>query len=286
MKNDNDHQAKLEKWGLDPLEAQVYLALVRNAQSVGASAIATTAGIPRPSVYPVLKSLVEKGMVENGEGYGSQFAALPPDEALPRLIAAEKENLLERELLTGELIKEFALVSRRPDNSETRLVEVIRDPRVCATRLQKLQQEAESEVNALVKAPLILKSMIRRANPGETESLRRGIRHRAIYESAVLDHEGVAPHLADWIKAGEEARKFNGDLPFKLALFDTKIAWVPLETNARRHPVVSVLIRHPALGRALRLLFDYLWKESEPIRFGRKSVRKRASKGANAPSRK
>src|SRR4029077_16481271 len=107
----DSHQAKLEKWGLSPLEAQVYLALVRNPQRAGASAIASARGMPRPSFYPGLKSLVEKGMVQNGEGYGSQFSALPPQEALPRLIATEREKLLERELLTGDLIKGLRFAS-------------------------------------------------------------------------------------------------------------------------------------------------------------------------------
>jgi hypothetical protein len=246
-----------------------------------ASAIVAATGVPRGSIYPTLSSLVEKGIVENGRGYGSQFAALPPAEALPRLIAAEKEKLSEAESLTANLIREIqSRANGRQNVSEANLVEVIRDPRVCSTRLQKLQQEVESEVDALVKAPLILKSMIRRGNPGEAASLRRGVKHRAIYESAVLEHEDVAPHLASWIKAGEEAREYEGDLPFKLALFDTKIAWVPLVTNAPRHPVVSVLIRHPALGKALRLLFDYLWKESKPVTLGAKREGKRPQHGA------
>jgi len=67
---------------------------------------------------------------------------------------------------------------------------------------------------------------------------------------------------------------YQGELPLKLALFDSTIAWMPLETTAKRHPVVSVLIRHHALGNALRLLFEYLWKESEPLRLGRKRALK------------
>ena len=100
-----------------------------------------------------------------------------------------------------------------------------------------------------------------------------------------LDAAGVRnPFLV--VRSGEEAREYEGDLPFKLALFDSKIAWVPLETNAPRHPVVSVLIRHPALGKALRLLFDYLWKGSEPIKFGAKGVRKGSGAAKVKPSRK
>src|ERR1700741_4494638 len=113
----DDPQAQVEQGGLEPLEAQVYLALVRNRESAGASSIATIAGIPRPSVYPVLKSLAEKNLIQNGHGYGSQFAALPPEEALPRLIATEKENLSERERLTNELIREFRATAREKQNA-------------------------------------------------------------------------------------------------------------------------------------------------------------------------
>jgi len=285
---DNGHQTKLEKWGLAPLEAQVYLALVRSAQSVGASAIATAAGIPRPSVYPVLKSLVERGLIENGEGYGSRFAAHPPEEALPRLIAAEKEHLLERERLTADLVDELQSAAEMTERkaSHTELIEIIRDPRVANQRVQKLQAETEREVDVLVKPPMILQSQKTKGNPAQSKSLRRGIRHRAIYESTVLEHENIAPHLKSWIESGEQAREFKGELPLKLALFDSKVVWMPLEVDAQRHPVVSILIRHPALGRALRLLFDYLWKESTPIKLEGASGRKRNGSAAGNGGKK
>lgn len=278
----NDHQVKLERWGLAPLEAQVYLALVRSGQSLGASALASATGMPRPSVYPVLKSLVERGMVENGEGYGSEFAAVTPAEVLPRLIAAEKEKISERELLAVDLIKEL-VADQTPKASATKLIEVLRDPGAYEKQFRRLLLGAEREVDVFVKRPMIPMSGSRRRNPTQSESLRRGVKHRAIYESAVLDDEYVAPYLKSWIEAGEEAREYKGNLPLKLVLFDTKIAWMPLETNAPRHPVVSVLIRHHALGKALRLLFDYLWKESTPIKLGAKRVRKRVGNGAATP---
>ena len=267
----DDYQARLEKWGLSKTQAQIYLALVSHPKPLGASALAAAAGVPRPSVYSVLESLVDKGMVRTGEGYRSQFAALPPEEILPRLMAAEKERVAERELLTGELVRELGLLAgEKVKVSETELIEVLRDPRVVEAGFRKLQREAENEVHALVKAPFVLEKLNRQGNPAEHESLGRGVKHRAIYESALLKDEHVAPFLQSWIAAGEEARSFDGELPLKLVLFDSKIAWVPLETDAMRHPVVSVLIRHHALGQALRLLFEYLWHESKPIVFERK----------------
>ena len=115
-------------------------------------------------------------------------------------------------------------------------------------------------------------------NPAESQSLRRGVKHRVIYQASILDHENVAPYLRGWVEAGEDARVYHGELPLKLILFDSKVAWMPLETDGQHHPVVSVLIRHHALSSALRLLFDYLWKESEPIVFGSKRPRKRAAR--------
>jgi len=287
----NDHQARLEKLGLSPVQAQVYLALVRRGDGMGGSALAAAAGVPRPSVYPALETLIGKGMVENGKGYGSQFAAVAPEEALGRLIAAEKETLLgrlsEREILATGLIRELRIaVGPAQSAPETRLIEVLRDPRAVAERFQRLQHETKREIDALVRPPMLATKRQHKGNPAESTSLRRGVKHRAIYESSVLEHENIGPYLKGWIEAGEEARVYRGVLPLKLALFDCRVAWMPLETNAPRHPVVSVLIRHHALGRALRLLFDYLWKESDPIRFGRRGAHKHTSNGAATAPKK
>ena len=281
------HLGSLEKFGLSTAEAQIYLSLSRAGAPMRASAIVAATGVPRGSIYPTLSSLVEKGIVENGKGYGSQFAALPPEEALSRLIAAEKEKLSEAESLKADLIREIqSRANGRQNVSEANLVEVIRDPRAVSDRFQKLQRETEHEIEALVRPPMLALKKEFKSNPAESESLRRGVTHRVIYQSSVLEHENIAPHLKGWIEAGEEARVFKGELPLKLALFDCRIAWMPLETNAERHPVVSVLIRHHALGRALRLLFDYLWRESEPISFGRKRAHKHASNGAGTAPKK
>jgi len=105
----DDSYTKLKHFGLSNAEAAVYTTLVRSPGTLGASAVAAAMGLTRTNIYPVLKALVEKGMVQNGEGYGSQFAALPPEEALPRLIAVEREKLAEREIFAADLIKELRL---------------------------------------------------------------------------------------------------------------------------------------------------------------------------------
>lgn len=276
-----EYQEKLETWGLTKAQAQVYLALLTHPGALGASAVAAVAGLPRPSVYSVLESLVDKGMVRTGEGYGSKFAALPPEDVLPALMAAERERVTERELLTDDLVKSLPLLAgtkRKSPRSE--LVEILRDPRAVEEGFRAFQREARAEVLTFVRGPFVLNKLNRKGNPAEEESLSRGVKHRAIYESALLADENVAPFLQGWIASGEDARAFDGELPLKLVLFDDRVVWLPLETNASRHPVVTIVIRHPALNAALRLLFEYLWEESKPITFKGERAAGKARNGA------
>ena len=283
----DDSHTKLKHLGLSNAEAAVYSTLAHSHSPLGASAVAAAMGLTRTNIYPVLKALVEKGMVQNGEGYGSQFAALAPEEALPRLIAAEREKLAQRELLAGELIKEFRLKADPiPDAPEAKLIEVLRDPRIRGERFQQLQREAEREVDTLASVASVPLQQRRIGNPALCESLRRGIKHRVIYEPALLKHEYIAPFLKGWIELGEQARVYKGLLPLKFALFDDKIAWMPLEVNASHHPVISLVIRHQALGQTLRLLFDHLWKQSEPLKLGAKRARPRRSHGKSTAAKK
>jgi sugar-specific transcriptional regulator TrmB len=124
----------LKSLGMTKYEALVYIALLR-VQSATASEIHESSGVPRASVYPVLDQLLEKDLVSVSQSAPKRFAALPPDEAVLRLLgrierdaASAKEALLtiHRRKITpeqgnGELIWNLygALTIRR------RLAEII-----------------------------------------------------------------------------------------------------------------------------------------------------------------
>ena len=63
------------------MKAHVYLALVQNGP-MRASAIAAATGLARTAVYPALGALVDKGLAEAGEGYGSRLSPVPAEKAL------------------------------------------------------------------------------------------------------------------------------------------------------------------------------------------------------------
>jgi len=269
-------ELELQKLGLSAPEAQIYLALLRDG-SLGASAVTSTTGIPRSTVYPTLNSLLDRGLVEAEAGYGGRFSAIAAEHALPSLIARAREELLqevvERERIASELAKQLqALAKPAENNGESELIQVLRDPRVVADRFERLELEAERQIEIFIKAPFFHGG----GNPAAEKVLRRGLRVRSLYERAIMDAPEIKPFLSKWIAAGEEARIYEGDLPHKLAIFDRQNILMPLVTPTGQGR--TLFIRHPQLATSLGMFFDFLWKDAEPITAD-VPTRARSSKG-------
>ena len=256
---DQTHRLELEQLGLSPGEAQIYLALL-NHGSLGASAIATATGIPRTSVYPTLCSLADKGMVEGGTGYGSRFSAIPPDQALPALIVREKAELVQRELLAGELAQRLSPLIDPSDGAPEELLQVLRSPQVISERFYRLQMEAESSIDLIIKAPILSPA---RGNPAQKKAQKRGVRVRGLYEEATVEDSAIKPFLKQWIESGEEARVYPGELPHKLVIFDKQNVLLTLVMPGNQ--TKAVLVRHPQLARSQTILFEALWDRAEPL---------------------
>jgi sugar-specific transcriptional regulator TrmB len=263
----NVHQSKLESLGLSTGEAQVYLSLLRSGGTLGASALAAATGVPRTGVYPLLNSLVHKGIVEAEAGYGSRFTAIRPTRALPSLLARERdehrEKLLQRERVAEDLIHELEAIAEPAEvtGEAAELIQILRDPRVITERYERLQLEAEREIQGFVKAPIFIAA--RPDNPVQKKVRRKGVRVRAIYERAVIDDPLIGPHLAGWIGGGEEARVFEGELPHKLQIFDQEVVLLPLIVPGDR--TRTLFIRHKQLATSLSMLFEVMWERSQPL---------------------
>src|SRR5436305_95073 len=101
----------------------------------------------------ILWSLADKRLIEDGVGYGSKFTAVIPDQALPSLIERKREMLGQRECLASELDQQMAALVPPTETVPKELIQVIRHPKVIADRFERLQSEAERQVDGFVKAP-------------------------------------------------------------------------------------------------------------------------------------
>jgi sugar-specific transcriptional regulator TrmB len=250
--------ARLQQLGLSTAEAQIYTTLL-NKGPLGASAIAHLTGLQRANVYPILWSLGDKGLIEGGAGYGAKFTAVLPDQALPSLIVREREMLAQRERFASELAEQMAALVSPTETATEELIQVIRHPKVIADRFERLQSEAEWQVDGFVKAPFFTRD----DNPSQTKALQRGVRYRCLYERAVVEDSVIKPFIQKWIEQGQEARIHHGKLPQKLAIFDKQAVLMPLMMPGDQ--TRALLIRHPELALSLSMFFESLWERAEPL---------------------
>ena len=251
--------AKLEQLGLSAPEAQIYLSILHHGP-LAAAAIAYETRIKRPSVYPILCSLADKGLVEGGAGYGSKFAAIAPDEALPALVRREKQTIAERESIAAELAETLAPLAADAESALHDTVQVLRTPQVITERLDRLQLEAKRDVEVIVKGPILNPRL---TNPAQQKAQRRGVRFKCLYERAVIDDPKIKPYLAGWIAAGEEARVYDGELPYKLMVLDSQIVVLTLVKQSGQSS--ALLVRHAPFAKSMNLLFDSFWSAAEPL---------------------
>jgi sugar-specific transcriptional regulator TrmB len=266
---------ELTQLGLTPTEAQVYLALVQNGP-MGASAIAAATGLARTAVYPTLGALVDKGLAEAGEGYGSRFSPVPAEKALPQLLAVDKAALLHRERLTTQVVELVSLLGEQTETVPDELLQVLRGPRALTERFERLQLEAEHSIECFVKGSFLVDPN----NPIQEKAQRRGVRYKGLYESRLLEDPATRARVVKWMALGEEARVYQGELPQKLMIFDSRVVLMPIVRAGEA--LRTVVIRHPELAQTLSLAFQHLWEKAEPV--GRQQPEKAETKGGVRPS--
>jgi len=98
--------AALAEFGLTKNEARAYISLASH-EVTEATVLAEALGINRPAIYPLLKSLSDRGLVEVIPEGVNKFRALPPEHFLDS-VTGELENRLDslgkkRELLDKHL---------------------------------------------------------------------------------------------------------------------------------------------------------------------------------------
>ena len=273
-----EHRLKLEQLGLSPNEALVYLAVLHHGP-LGATAIASETGVPRTAVYPTLGSLVEKGLIEGGLGHGSKFMAVAPKEALRGLIARDEQTLSERQQIAKELTKALPDLSDDIEDVLDDSVQVIRTPQLIGERFHRLQLEANRLVEGIVKAPILVRPVW---NPAQKKALARGVRYKALYERAAIEDPTVAPYIDSWLAQGEEARVFDGELPYKFIVFDEEVV---VSTLVRRSgQPTALLVRHPPYAQSMSILFNYFWNQAKPLGENRSTAKKTHGKSIAKPA--
>jgi sugar-specific transcriptional regulator TrmB len=255
----DDLAERLVRLGLTRYESRAYQALVRRADSTPAE-IARAAGIPRPRVYDVLRSLVAKGVAADRPGAPTRFSPSPPDEAVQVLLDEHRRRLADAERDGAAVAQALqpAFDAGQRLTAPLDYVEVVRDVEVLRRRYAELQARTQREMLVFNKMPAAVR--LSENDAGLELASRADL--RGLYEFGLLaDPEDVAG-IRRFVQAGERAR-FVESLPTKLAVIDERIVMVAMVDPLAGEPrLTTMIVDNAELAVCLKVTFEHYWAQS------------------------
>jgi len=253
--------SRLSVLGFTPLEEQVYRLLLRQP-GLSPDRLAELTGLKNTEVRELLGRLVAAGMIDPPTMDGA-VVARPPDEALSRLINEESRRLQQRtdqlEAARGLLPSLTAehLSANVPRGEPVTLEEV-----TGADALQLVRS-----LSATTTGDLLWLWPDQWTEPWSADvdawirdAIRAGRRSRAIYPARALQD---APHvIRARAEAGEHVRVL-AEVPFRLVVMGQSVAAAAHSEDVAEDR--RLVIRHPSLVQALRLMFEGLWDKAMAV---------------------
>ncbi|HEX6686449.1 MAG TPA: helix-turn-helix domain-containing protein [Candidatus Limnocylindrales bacterium] len=251
--------AELGAVGVGEAEQRLYsLLLRRKANTV--TELSGELGLPEDRVREALRALESDGLVSATPAEPSGFVPTAPDVAIEALVSRKRAELDQLRLAAARLMTDY-----RQGNASgsTDLIEVITEPRAVLHRFNLMQRSATEEIMVL-DTPPYAGDAGPITNDGEFEVLARGVTCRAIYDRAALDRSPKAVEaIARYVAAGEQARVTN-HLPFKLAIFDRRVGFLPGTLDQPDIDTAIVVYQSSLLG-ILTYVFEELWMNAIAI---------------------
>ena len=94
----------LEQFGFNEKQQRVYVALAE-AGKVSATELSKRSNVPRATLYAILDSLIERGLVSREQARGSALFVVNNPDAFLRLVEQEKNRLVEKDRAAKEIIE-------------------------------------------------------------------------------------------------------------------------------------------------------------------------------------
>ncbi|GAA3094193.1 hypothetical protein JOF29_004004 [Kribbella aluminosa] len=246
----------LESVGVEPSDEEAYRALL-SAPGCEIQPLADRLGRDLQDVIATVGRLEKLGLLTSTSDDPVRLLPTRPDVAVDALVAVRRAELDRVRAEARVLLSELSTQERyRPEN----LVEVIVGQEAIAARFTQLLNGTRNQLLVLDRPPYA-------AQAAESDSTVRGLLGEGvvvhgIYSPDSLDIPGGVDEAFSAADAGETSR-VHPQVPMKLAVFDGRIALLPLSVDQL---VDSALVVHPcALLDALMEMFWLLWDQAVPV---------------------
>lgn len=247
----------LKKLGLSPYETKIYVALLRHGR-MPAREIAEKSAVPPTAVYPNLKKLVQKNLIQQFSGEIAFFETIEPNIAIPSFIQQRKNSLEEME---KKLVQQALHLTQDK--------QVMKAPEVLSVSVGR---EASSSIyfdtlKRTTKTYYILGWTFRTAGAKFAklqqliEAKNKGIDIRIIVTG---NDEKEWPILREYLKQEIKLRYYPLN-NFSLLVVDGKECKITLK-NPEYYQKFNLHIKDPSLSQAMGSYFLGIWEKSESLK--------------------
>lgn len=254
MQKEDFSAQTLEKLGLSKSQARVYLAIV-TVQKANVAKIASLSKVARPDVYRILSTLEENGLVKKIIGSPITFEATPLKQACEMLLENKKEEYIEIQHNTNNLINKFNL------NSHLYNVDIGNFQIVSSVKLLR-EMLGDENTNARTSIDLITKwrnirPVVFGVHQFFPNAIKRGVKIRVI-----VDYDPTEKKLASALSNPLLEIRYLGErVPIKATIYDKRKASMSVGFSYD-DIVPSLWSDNPVFLKMMEAYFDTLWQKA------------------------
>lgn len=270
-------QNKLESIGFTTYESKVFLVLM-NGFNMTAAEIAEEAGIPRTSVYDILKLFVERGYVNEIQTPSKlRYEMIDPEIIEGKLenefIKKYTDKLKDLKSSFTELRKKYKSKIQEKDTVDVELIKGFNKFRF--NKFLNLMKDAKNEMLLMNKLEVHVSADLDEVS---VNFVKAGGVIKSIYEASTnfkieKDGKWVGISKNDLIKIWEsfekqgEKIKLAERVPQNMVIFDRQIVYLNLVDNSTpKTNKTDLIIRNKNFAEYMIELFESYWNKSKTVK--------------------
>lgn len=210
-----------------------------------------------------LAYLAHLSLVRQSTECPGKFYTVSPRVGMEPLLARREATLQQHQKELAESRAMFAQLTAdyhsMQELSDGTHVERLAGFETTRLRMEELAYDCEREIMTTVTGRAQTRDVLEQSKPIDELLLRRGLRLRTIYLDSALNCAAISDYANWFAAAGAEVRSIP-ILPVGLAIYDRRIALVPVDPEGDSSGVV--LLRGAGVVAALCSLYEFTWQHA------------------------
>lgn len=252
-------------------QSRVYLALAKLG-TAQIALISKATGIHRENLYEILKSMIEKGLVEKETGVPTKYRIVPPDEALSLLVTSKRAQLFRLEKDIQQTIQKLNNIDNEGSNKNANAesVVVLGNDRVIK-RLHKALDGSKISIDT-VTTKKRFSDVIVEFSEGYKRALERGVKIRLVTEKHTPENSALSILSELMTNSNFQVRYFSGENMATTAIFDRNQAHISLSATTNLSRIEGLWSNNSCLVTLAQAFFDQQWADSKPLHLQTRSM--------------